>query len=90
MNKDDNERETLLKKIGSNGNVSVQRYKGLGEMDGTQLWDTTMDPAKRKMMRVTLPDALEADRTFSTLMGEEVEPRRKFIEENAVYANLDV
>lgn len=87
---DDNEREALLKKIGSNGNVSVQRYKGLGEMDGTQLWDTTMDPAKRKMMRVTLPDALEADRTFSTLMGEEVEPRRKFIEENAVYANLDV
>lgn len=86
----DAEREAILKKIDKGANVAVQRYKGLGEMDGTQLWETTMNPTKRKMMRVTMPDAVEADRIFSTLMGEDVEPRRKFIEENAVYANLDV
>jgi DNA gyrase subunit B len=70
-------------------NVSVQRYKGLGEMNAEQLWDTTMNPGNRILRRVTIDNLGEADRIFSMLMGDEVPPRREFIEKNAVYANID-
>lgn len=87
----DEQLKEILDRLPKTSKPNIQRYKGLGEMDADQLWDTTMDPEERTLLQVNLDNAMEADKVFEQLMGEEVEPRRLFIEENAVYVkNLDI
>jgi DNA gyrase subunit B len=89
---DETQRKGYVERLGGGreDSVNVQRYKGLGEMNASQLWDTTMNPASRTLKQVTIESAAEADRVFSMLMGDEVAPRREFIESHAKYAKLDI
>jgi DNA gyrase subunit B len=85
----DAERDQIIAELG--GNCEAERYKGLGEMDPSQLWETTMDPTYRTLLKVEINDAIACDEAFSILMGDQVEPRREFIEKNAKFAtNLDI
>jgi DNA gyrase subunit B len=89
----DQQRDEAIRRLAPDGkedSVHVQRYKGLGEMNAEQLWETTMNPETRTLRQVTIDSAAEADRIFSMLMGDEVPPRREFIEQHAKYARLDV